>query len=281
MFSSRDGRSGREPRSAVPVSVSGAFGALGRTADTLREVGLSAADAARRWQDPRAKFERKRARARRRAQRWGFMSGGSVVGTAGLAVASAPEWSVVVAGGGAALFAVPAVIAVGRYRSMSSGPPPSAPIRRRLPPSSSRAFIPMSRLIGAETSLFEILSVLRRADTIDPNELDEITVTADSALRAMFAVSLDVVAMERAVAATPKVTEPLDPTIDGAVRELQSGLDQYEDLVTSAAALTAPHSPSALVGFNRELSALHAAAERLSALADAIGEVDDITRKYN
>jgi len=35
------------------------------------------------------------------------------------------------------------------------------------------------------------------------------------------------------------------------------------------------------VGFNRELSALHAAAERLSALADAIGEVDDITRKYN
>ena len=281
MFSSRDGRSGREPRSAVPVSVSGAFGALGRTADTLREVGLSAADAARRWQDPRAKFERKRARARRRAQRWGFMSGGSVVGTAGLAVASAPEWSVVVAGGGAALFAVPAVIAVGRYRSMSSGPPPSAPIRRRLPPSSSRAFIPMSRLIGAETSLFEILSVLRRADTIDPGELDEITVTADSALRAMFAVSSDVVAMERAVAATPKVTEPLDPTIDGAVRELQSGLDQYEDLVTSAAALTAPHSHSALVGFNRELSALHAAAERLSALADAIGEVDDITRKYN
>ncbi len=133
----------------------------------------------------------------------------------------------------------------------------------------------------AETSLFEILSVLRRADTIDPGELDEITVTADSALRAMFAVSSDVVAMERAVAATPKVTEPLDPTIDGAVRELQSGLDQYEDLVTSAAALTAPHSPSALVGFNRELSALHAAAERLSALADAIGEVDDITRKYN
>ncbi len=139
----------------------------------------------------------------------------------------------------------------------------------------------MSRLIGAETSLFEILSVLRRADTIDPGELDEITVTADSALRAMFAVSSDVVAMERAVAATPKVTEPLDPTIDGAVRELQSGLDQYEDLVTSTAALTAPHSPSALVGFNRELSALHAAAERLSALADAIGEVDDITRKYN
>ena len=78
----------------------------------------------------------------------------------------------------------------------------------------------MSRLIGAETSLFEILSVLRRADTIDPGELDEITVTADSALRAMFAVSSDVVAMERAVAATPKVTEPLDPTIDGAVREL-------------------------------------------------------------
>lgn len=277
----RDGRSGHEPGSAVPVSVSGAISAVGRTADTLREVGLTAADAARRWKDPRAKFARKRARARRRAQRWGFLSGGSVVGTAGLAAAAAPEWSVVVAGGGAALFAVPAVMAFGRYRSMSSGPPPSAPIRRRLPPSSSRAFIPMSRLVGAETSLFEILGVLRRADTIDPGELDEITATADSAVRAMFAVSSDVVGMERAVAAAPTVTGPLDPTIDGAVLELQSGLDQYEDLVTSAAALTAPHSPSAMVGFNRELSALHAAAERLSALAEAIGEVEEINRTFD
>ncbi|WP_258957198.1 phage shock envelope stress response protein PspM [Rhodococcus globerulus] len=259
--------------------MSGAFGALGRTADSLREVTASAAEAARRWQDPRAKFERKRARARRRAQRWGFISGGTVIGTAGLAVASAPEWSVVVAGGGAALFAVPAVVAVGRYRSMNAGPPP-APLRRRLPPSSSRAFIPMSRLVGAETSLFEILGVLRRADTIDPGELDEITVTADSALRAMFAVSSDIASMERAVTSTPKVAETLEPTIAGAVRELQAGLGQYEDLVNSAATLTAPHTPSALVGFNRELSALHAAAERLSSLADAIGEVDEITQKY-
>lgn len=279
MFSSRGGRPEREPRSAVPVSVSGAFGALGRTADSLREVTASAADAARRWQDPRAKFERKRARARRRAQRWGFISGGTVIGTAGLAVSSAPDWSVVVAGGGAALFAVPAVVAVGRYRSMTAGPPP-APLRRRLPPSSSRAFIPMSRLVGAETSLFEILGVLRRADTIDPGELDEITATADSALRAMFAVSSDIASMERAVTSTPKVAETLEPTIAGAVRELQAGLGQYEDLVNSAATLTAPHTPSALVGFNRELSALHAAAERLSSLADAIGEVDEITQKY-
>ncbi|MCJ0902730.1 hypothetical protein [Rhodococcus sp. ARC_M6] len=280
MFSSRGGRPEREFRSAVPVSVTGAFGALGRTADSLREVGLSAAEAARRWQDPRAKFERKRGRARRRAQRWGFISGGTVIGTAGLAVASAPEWSMVVAGGGAALFAVPAVVALGRYRSMNAGPPPSAPMRRRLPPSSSRAFIPMSRLVGAETSLFEILGVLRRADTIDPAELDEITLTADSAIRAMFAVSSDIVAMERAVKSTPKVSETLDPTVNGAMHELRAGLDQYEDLVNSAATLTAPHTPSALVGFNRELSALHQAAERLSSLADAIGEVDEITRKY-
>lgn len=280
MFSSRGGRPERESRSAVPVSVTGAFTALGRTADSLREVGMSAAEAARRWQDPRAKFERKRGRARRRAQRWGFISGGTVVGTAGLAVASAPDWSVVVAGGGAALFAVPAIVAVGRYRSMNAGPPP-APVRRRLPPSSSQAFIPMSRLVGAETSLFEILGVLRRADTIDPRELDEITATADSALRAMFAVSSDIVAMERATAATPTVGESLDPTISGAVHELRTGLDQYEDLVNSAATLTAPHSPSAMVGFNRELSALHAAAERLSSLAEAIGEVDEITRKYH
>lgn len=280
MHSSRGGRPEREPRSAVSVSVTGAFNALGRTADSLREAGLSAAEAARRWQDPRAKFERKRARARRRAQRWGFISGGSVVGAAGLAVASAPDWSVVVAGGGAALFAVPAVVAVGRYRSMSAAPPP-APIRRRLPPSSSRAFIPMSRLVGAETSLFEILGVLHRADTLVPGELNEITATADSALRAMFALSFDIVAMERATAATPKVRESLGPTINSAVDELQAGLDQYEDLVNSAANLTAPHTPSALVGFNRQLSALHAASERLSSLAEAIGEIDEITQKYN
>lgn len=139
----------------------------------------------------------------------------------------------------------------------------------------------MSRLVGAETSLFEILGVLHRADTLVPGELNEITATADSALRAMFALSFDIVAMERATAATPKVRESLGPTINSAVDELQAGLDQYEDLVNSAANLTAPHTPSALVGFNRQLSALHAASERLSSLAEAIGEIDEITQKYN
>ncbi|MGC0363664.1 hypothetical protein ABH922_001648 [Rhodococcus sp. 27YEA15] len=277
MASRRDGRS-EHPHGSTVSSV---FGAITQAADTIRDVGASASDAARRWRDPRVKFERQRARARRRAQRWGFVSGGSAVGTAGLLVASAPEWSVVLAGGGAALCAVPAAVAFGRYRSMSSNSVQNLQPVHRLPPSSSAAFIPISRVVGAETSLFEILGVLRRADTIDPAELDEITEIADSAVSAMFAVSSDIVAVERAVSATPTVGATLAPTLQGAVRELGAGLSQFEDLVSAAAALTAPHPPSTMVGFNRQLSALQSAAERLAALADAIGEVDDITGRHS
>ncbi|WP_107985382.1 phage shock envelope stress response protein PspM [Rhodococcus sp. OK519] len=249
--------------------------------NVLREVSGTVADSVRRWSDPRERMLRKRRRARNRATRFGIASGAGVVGTASLAVASAPDWSVVATGGAAALFAVPAVIAVGTYRRLTATPlPPAGTNRQPLPPAGSAARAPMERLARAETSLNQILGVLGRSAVVDVDELDHTGETAREASSTLRAVAADVVAMENAGRGTAAAAPHLQHAVRGAGQQLDVGVAEYEGLVTAAARMTGPAQSSSYSLLDQQRQELLSASDRLEGWADALGEVDEIDRRF-
>ncbi|RVW04308.1 hypothetical protein EGT50_05245 [Rhodococcus xishaensis] len=251
------------------------------TAQTvLRDVGGTVADTMRRWTDPRERMLRKRRRARKQAARFGIASGASVVATASLAVASAPDWTMVATGGAAALFAIPALAAVGAYRRLAAIPlPPAAQSRQPMPPAGSASRAPMERLTHAEASLHQLLGVLNRSANVDAAELDRTAETARSASVALRAVAADVVAMESAGHGTAAAATHLERSIQAAVGQLGDGVAQYEGLVTAAARMTeSAQSSNALSGQQQE--ELLSASDRLLGWAQALGEVNEIDRRF-
>lgn len=287
MSNTRDGRSGKKlgPADSVFGSRGGFAASAASAMDTaqtvLRDVGGTVADTMRRWSDPRERMLRKRRRARRRAARFGIASGAGVVGSASLAVASAPDWTVVATGGAAALFAIPAVVAVDSYRRLKATPlPPPADSRRPLPPVGSASRAPMERLAQAENSLNQLLGVLGRSTIVDVEEVDRTGETARSASAALRAVAADVVAMESAGRGTAAAAAHLERSIHAAVGQLDVGVAQYEGLVTAAAKLTTPAQSSSYTLLAQQRDELLSASDRLEGWAEAIGEVDEIDRRF-
>ncbi|MFC7450068.1 phage shock envelope stress response protein PspM [Rhodococcus daqingensis] len=281
MTSSRRGRSGSDSRSAASFFAVAASGASGMVAATeaARSVGGSVASAVRKWSDPREKLLRKRRRANRRRVRYGTVSGVSAVGTAGLVVASAPEWSLIVGGGAAALFAVPAAAAWRTYRRLNEIPlPVRSPSWRGLPPVGSAAREPVVRLVGAQTSLHELLGVLTRSAVVAGEDIEEIGETAESAAEALHAVADDVVAMERAGSNASGLQ--LGDTIDATAARLSAGVAQYEELLASVARMTAPAAADSLGALERQRSEMLAASDRLEGLAGALEEIAAIRRRH-
>ncbi|WP_305094758.1 hypothetical protein [Prescottella sp. R16] len=273
MSATRDGRPGKRSRSAVFASVD--------AQSVLRDVRGTVAETVRRWSDPRERALRKRRRARRRATRFGVASGAGAVGTVTLAVASAPDWAVVATGGTAALFAVPAVLAVGTYRRLTAAPlPASAAARPPLPPAGSVARAPMERLAQAEHSLDRLSAVLGRSALVDVAELDHTGETARTAAAALRAVATDVVALEDAARSTHAAAPHLDRSIRAAVARLDDGVAQFEGLVTVAAKMTAPAQSPSYTLLDRQREELLSASERLEGWADALGEVGEIDRRF-
>ncbi|WP_408586789.1 phage shock envelope stress response protein PspM [Prescottella soli] len=247
----------------------------------LREVGGSVADTMRRWSDPRERMLRKRRRARKRATRFGIASGASVVGAASLAAASAPDWTMVATGGAAALFAIPAVVAVSTYRQLTATPlPPAAASRRPLPPIGSAARAPMERLASAENSLQQLIGVLTRSAVVDVEELDRTGETAQAASAALRTVAGDVVAMKSAGRGTAAAATHLEQSIRAAVQQIDVGVAQYEGLVTAAAKMTAPAQSSSYTLLGQQRQDLLSASDRLEGWAEALGEVDEIDRRF-
>ncbi|WP_430335580.1 phage shock envelope stress response protein PspM [Rhodococcus sp. ACT016] len=247
----------------------------------LRDVGGTVADTMRRLSDPRERMLRKRRRARKRATRFGIASGAGVVGTASLAVASAPDWTMVATGGAAALFAIPAVVAVDSYRRLKATPlPPAAVSRRPLPPVGSAARAPMERLARAEGSLQQLLGVLGKSAVVDVEELDHTGETARSASEALRSVAADVVAMESAGRSTAAAAAHLEQSIRSAAGQLDVGVAQYEGLVTAAAKMTAPAQSASYTVLGQQREELLSASERLEGWAEALGEVDEIDRRF-
>ncbi|MCL2533362.1 MAG: hypothetical protein FWE39_04265 [Nocardiaceae bacterium] len=286
MSNTRDGRSGKNSRPAGSVFGDGSLSASAASAidtaqNVLRDVGGSVADTMRRWSDPRERMLRKRRRVRKRATRFGIASGAGVVGTASLAVASAPDWTMVATGGAAALFAIPAVAAITSYRRLTATPLPPAPVSRRpLPPPGSAARAPLERLARAEGSLQQLVGVLGRSAVVDVAELDRTGETARSASEALRAVAADVVAMESAGRATSAAASHLERSIGAAVGQLDVGVTQYEGLVTAAAKMTAPAQSSSYTWLERQREELLSASDRLEGWAEALGEVDEIDRRF-
>ncbi|NIL75678.1 hypothetical protein [Rhodococcus sp. B10] len=249
-------------------------------ASSARRMGESLVDAASRWNDPRQKHIRRIRRARRRGSWFGGASGVSAVSTAGLAVTSMPEWTMVATGGSALVLAVPAVLAIGHYRTLKAQPlPPARPGRATLPDRSSAAHMPMKRLTGAQRSLYELTGILARSESVDPVELAETTDVATSAANALTAMSADVVSMERAAASNSAAAEHLAPTIRDAADQLDRGVDQFEELVAAAARLTAPAQlPSSTIDMQR--AELTSATDRLDGWATALAELAEIRRRH-
>lgn len=201
----------------------------------------SVVDYALALSDPRRKEIRRRRRTRRKASFFGAASGSTAVGTAAVAAASAPEWLVVTGGGAVVVFAVPAVLAVNRYRRMRDLPlPPAAPRKRALPPWGSAARGPVQRLTGAEQSLHHLLGLVARSGAIATTDLDDTARIAAAASESLQSVAQDVVEMERAAQGSPRAAEHLSASIASAVEELDQGVDQFDELVAAAAQLTAP-----------------------------------------
>lgn len=183
-------------------------------------------------------------------------------------------------GGGAAVLAVPAVFAVSRYRRLKAEPLPAArPAKASLPDRSSSAFEPMSRLAGAQRSLYELSGILMRSEFVDSAEVVETNDVANAAARALKDMAADVVAMERAADANSRAGVHLAETIAAATNELTSGVDQYEELVAAAARLTSPHGmpTSAVAGRKAELTS---ATDRLEGWASALAELAAIRSRH-
>lgn len=262
----------------MPVSES--VSAVRGAADTARRFGESAVEAFGRWNDPRQKQIRRIKRARRRGSWFGSASGISAASTAGLAVASAPEWTMLATGGGAAVLAVPAAFAFTKYRRLRAEPLAAArPTKTALPGRSSAAYEPMSRLVGAQQSLYELSGVLMRSEFVDSAELAETGDVAAAAARALTEMATDIVAMERAADANARAGAHLAATIASSAAELGTGVDQYEELVAAAARLTTPTGipSSALEGRRAELVS---ATDRLEGWATALAELAEIRGRH-
>lgn len=270
---------GRPPTWSA-MSVSSTISAAKDAADSARRIGESVVEAAGRWNDPRQKQIRRVRRARRRGSWFGGATGASALSTAGLAVASAPEWTMIATGGGAALLAVPTVFAITRYRQLKSEPLPARkPGKSMLPARHSSAYTAMNRLAGAQRSLYELTGVLQRSESIASEDILETTEVAYAAAAALTDMATDIVAMERAAESNPRAGLHLTSSISGAAGELDAGVDQYEELVEAAARLTSPTSmPSSAVATRR--AELSSATDRLQGWAFALEELAEIRRRH-
>ncbi|MFZ2177591.1 MAG: hypothetical protein WAW17_26905, partial [Rhodococcus sp. (in: high G+C Gram-positive bacteria)] len=183
--------------------------------------------------------------------------------------------------GGAVVFAVPAVMAVSRYRKLDAEAlPPGLPVRRSLPVQSSAARQSMDRLVQCERALHGILRVLSRSETISREDIEATYSTAGSAGAALHAVADDITAMEEAARDSESAAPALHRAIAAAAEQLEDGVEQFEELVAAAAEVTVPGATGAVGGLAGERAELVSATEKLAGLAAALAEIDDIVRRY-
>ncbi|MBJ8345003.1 hypothetical protein [Antrihabitans sp. YC2-6] len=238
----------------------------------LRDLGESMLVSVRRWADPRERLLRKVRRARRRSIRYGTASGVTAVGAAGLVVAAAPAWIVVIASGGAAVLVLPAALAARKYlRLRDQALPPSSELRA-LPPMGSAAREPIVRLGKLERSLGDVLNVVARSAPVPPEELRETAETAQSAASALRALSVDIIDLERASKRVGGESPELHQSVMLAIGELKAGLREYQRLLDAAARMT-PLTTGQRVDWDGPNHELRIAADRLDSWADALAEL--------
>lgn len=251
---------------------------LQRGVDTVAEYADAAAATLGNLSDPRAKLLRKRRWALRLGLLFSSATGFWVGLTGLLAVWSTPVWALIVTGAVAAGAAVPATLFLLRYRWLRAEPlPPQREVSgRRLPPPGSAARPAMSALGASERGLHSLLGVLDRGKMLPAGEIRELTAAAGHTAATMAATAAEVVSMERAAAQAPESRAYLAPTINAFTAQLNSGVHQYNEMVTAAAQLVAAVNAGSPVGASSEERYRHeltSATDRLLGWAQAFEEL--------
>jgi hypothetical protein len=253
-----------------------------RGVDTAAELSDVLAQKLGAAADPRAKILRKRRWAFRAGLFFTFSTGLWVVVTAVLASWDTPAWALPIPGAIAVGAAFLATLSFVRYRWLKATPLPPQRSVRRLPPWGSAARQPMAALSSAERGMFALLGVMQRGQMLPGDELREVTLAANQTAATMAATATEVVSMERAAAASPQSRAHLAPTIRAFSAQLETGVRQYNEMVTAAAQLvsaansgTMSSSPMSAQRYRHELGT---ATDRLSGWAQAFDELGHLRR---
>ena len=246
---------------------------LQRSVDTVSEYADVAAQRLSAAADPRARLLRKRRWALRFGLFFTFATACWVLVTGLLAAWSTPVWALLITGLIAAGAAVPATLWLLRYRWLRGEPLP--PLRqvsgRRLPPPGSVARPAISALAASERGLHSLLGVIDRGGMLPREEVRELTAAAGRSAATMTATASEVAAMERAAGDNPDARSYLTPTINALTTQLNSGVRQYNEMVTAAAHLVS--SAGAGVSPQRYRDELTEATDRLMGWAMAFEEL--------
>ena len=252
---------------------------LQRSVDTVSEYADVAAQRLRAAADPRARSLRKRRWALRFGLFFSFASAFWVLVTGLLAAWSTPVWALLITGLIAAGAAVPATLWLLRYRWLRGEalPPQREVSGRRLPPPGSVARPAISALGASERGLHLLLGVLDRGKMLPTEEIRELTVAAGRSAATMTATASEVAAMECAAGESPESRAYLAPTINALTAQLNSGVRQYNQMVTAAAHLVSSTNsgagPTGAMSAQRYRDELTDATDRLIGWAQAFEEL--------
>ncbi|MCV7347922.1 phage shock envelope stress response protein PspM [Mycolicibacterium rhodesiae] len=258
--------------------------AMQRGIDTVSEYADVAAQKLSAVSDPRARLLRKRRWALRLGLFFSFATVFWVAVTGLLATWSTPVWGLIITGVIAAGAAVPATLFLLRYRWLRGEPlPPTRQVSgRRLPPHGSVARPSMSALGASERGFHSLLGVMQRGNMLPPEEIRELVAAADRTAATMAATADEVVSMERAAIETPHSQSYLAPTINAFTAQLNTGVRQYNEMVTAAAQLVSAANTGAMssspMSQQRYRNELAGATDRLMGWAQAFDELGQLRR---
>ncbi|WP_127782405.1 hypothetical protein [Rhodococcus sp. X156] len=236
---------------------------------SAQEAARGVGNAVTRWQDPRRRALRKRRAATASTVGFGSATGAFTAGTAGLAVFDAPSLVVAAGCGLAAAAAVPTTAFAVRLRRLRRLPlPPGRSVDPRLPRASA-ALAPLRGLAAAESSLHNLFGLLEADAAVPPGEVQEARASAASAAAVLRHEAGALGALERARDSSPVAATELEPVVGEAVRRLQAGVAEYEQVVAAAARAVATTSRHT----DHHRPALTETAERIDALTAALDEL--------
>ena len=135
----------------------------------------------------------------------------------------------------------------------------------------------MAALASAERGLFSLLGVMERGRMLPADELRDVAAAANQTAATMAATANEVVSMERAPTAAPQSRAHLTPTIRAFTAQLDSGVRQYNEMVTAAAQLVSAANSGSMssspMSAQRYRDELVDATDRLSGWAQAFDEL--------
>jgi mitochondrial fission protein ELM1 len=124
--------------------------------------------------------------------------------------------------------------------------------------------------------------VMQRGRMLPDDELAEIAAVASQSAVTMAATANDVVSMERAAGAAPQSRTHLTPTITAFTAQLDSGVRQYNEMLTAAAQLVSAANSgsmsSSAMSTERYRHELVTATDRLTGWAQAFDELGHLRR---